>query len=55
MTWKRVLWSAAGAVVLAAVALAIALTASLPRREGEARVPRLSAPVTIELDAHLEK
>jgi len=51
MTWKRVLWSAAGAVVLAAVALAIALTASLPRREGEARVPRLSAPVTIELDA----
>src|SRR5690606_3563779 len=51
MTWKRVLWSAAGAVVLAAVALAIALTASLPRRGGAARVPRLSAPVSFGLVA----
>jgi len=51
MALKRMLWSAAGTIVLAAAALAIALTASLPRRDGEAPVPGLSSPVTVELDA----
>ncbi|HEX6995980.1 MAG TPA: penicillin acylase family protein [Gammaproteobacteria bacterium] len=51
MTSKGVLWSAAGAIVAAAAALAAMSTASLPRRDGEAFVPGLSAPVTVELDA----
>src|SRR5690606_37462581 len=51
MTWKGILVSAAVAAVAAASAGAIALTASLPRRDGAAAVPGLSASVVIELDA----
>jgi len=50
MTWKGILASAAVAAVAAASAGAIALTGSLPRRDGTAAVPGLSSSVAVELD-----
>lgn len=42
----------AGTIVVLAAAAYLIVAAALPRRDGEASVPGLGAPVTIELDAH---
>src|SRR5690606_12627909 len=47
---KRLLWTAAAVAVASAASLALLLTGSLPRRDGELRLGGLAAPVTIELD-----
>lgn len=46
----RVAVSAAAALAAAVAAVLLTLSASLPRRGGDAAVPRLEAPVRIELD-----
>lgn len=54
MAWKRArrwLLGAAGATAALLAAAYLGLAASLPRRDGEARIAGLGAPVTVALDA----